>query len=73
MFCHAQIDYILWTGDLPAHDIWNQSQEGQVSILFRLSDIFQKYFPGIPVFPAVGNHDTLPVDRYCMILVAMFF
>ena len=24
------IDYALWTGDIPAHNIWNQSRSDQV-------------------------------------------
>ena len=29
---HHTIDLIYWTGDLPPHDIWNQSRDGNVEV-----------------------------------------
>ena len=35
------IDYVLWTGDIPPHDIWNQSRSDQVqfSAYYKYCDI----------------------------------
>lgn len=55
---------IYWTGDLPPHDIWEQTRSDQVSILQHLTDKLLKYFPDKLVFSAVGNHESAPVDRY---------
>lgn len=62
------IDYIIWTGDLPAHDIWNQTKEENLSILKETVAQLLKMFPGIPIFPALGNHEAVPVNRYLYIL-----
>ena len=29
---HHTVDLIYWTGDLPPHDIWNQSRDGNVEV-----------------------------------------
>lgn len=62
------IDYILWTGDLPPHDIWNQTKEENVKILKDTVKQISDMFPGVPIFPALGNHESAPVNRYISIL-----
>ncbi|KAL8597001.1 hypothetical protein ACOMHN_050100 [Nucella lapillus] len=67
LFSHLskqQFDYILWTGDLPAHNIWNQTRAAQREILQALTQLMMKHFPGKPVFPALGNHESSPVDSF---------
>ncbi|XP_050420386.1 sphingomyelin phosphodiesterase-like [Adelges cooleyi] len=61
---HADIDYIIWTGDLPAHDIWNQTQEGNLAILKESVQQMMTMFPGVPIFPALGNHESVPVNSF---------
>lgn len=58
------IDYILWTGDLPPHDVWNQTREENLKILRETVVQMVEMFPGIPIFPSLGNHETAPVNRY---------
>lgn len=58
------IDYIIWTGDLPPHDIWNQTKESNLNILRETIEQLILYFPNIPIFPALGNHESAPVNRY---------
>ena len=36
---HHSIDLIYWTGDLPPHDIWKQSRQGNVEVE---SELFSK-------------------------------
>lgn len=60
----SKFDYILWTGDLPNHHIWNQTREEQLEKLNNLTRLFLKYFPKTPVFPSVGNHESAPVNSF---------
>ncbi|KAK7478652.1 hypothetical protein BaRGS_00030115 [Batillaria attramentaria] len=69
LFSHLQakqdeFDYILWTGDLPAHDIWNQTHSSQTELLQMLSTMLVKYFPNKPIFPSLGNHESAPVNSF---------
>ena len=57
------IDYILWTGDLPPHDVWNQTREENLMILKETVLQLTQFFPGVPIFPALGNHEAVPVNR----------
>eukprot|EP01102_Stenamoeba_stenopodia_P022256 TRINITY_DN9203_c0_g1_i1.p1 TRINITY_DN9203_c0_g1~~TRINITY_DN9203_c0_g1_i1.p1 ORF type:complete len:593 (+),score=86.69 TRINITY_DN9203_c0_g1_i1:1782-3560(+) len=59
-----QPDFILYTGDDPAHDIWEQSREANLNIITIISEMFLQYFPNIPVFSAIGNHESFPVNQY---------
>ena len=52
------------TGDLPAHNDWTQTKNDQLSILANITSLFKKYLPGKPVFFAIGNHESAPVNRY---------
>ena len=54
---------IYWTGDLPPHDIWQQDRLGQITLLQKLADKLLMYFPNIPIYSVVGNHESAPVDR----------
>lgn len=31
MCTFQDIDYVIWTGDIPPHNIWNQTRSDQVS------------------------------------------
>ncbi|XP_044735214.1 sphingomyelin phosphodiesterase isoform X2 [Chrysoperla carnea] len=61
---HPDIDYIIWTGDLPPHDIWNQTREENLKILRETVAQMSDMFPGLPIFPALGNHESVPVNSY---------
>ncbi|KAI5755410.1 hypothetical protein M8J77_016576 [Diaphorina citri] len=61
---HTDIDYILWTGDLPPHDVWNQTRQENLDILKETVSQLSQMFPGIPIFPALGNHETVPVNSF---------
>ncbi|CAG9816256.1 unnamed protein product [Phaedon cochleariae] len=61
---HPDIDYILWTGDLPPHDIWNQTKEENLKILKDTVKQMSDMFPGAPIFPALGNHESAPVNSF---------
>ena len=55
---------IILTGDLPAHDIWLQTQDYNLGTIKIVADALKKYFPGIPVLPAIGNHEGYPVNMF---------
>ncbi|XP_006818659.1 sphingomyelin phosphodiesterase-like [Saccoglossus kowalevskii] len=61
---NEKFDYIIMTGDLPAHNIWNQSRSDQLEVLKEITDMLLKYFPGVKVYPAVGNHESSPVNSF---------
>ena len=42
---HRDIDYVLLTGDFPAHDIWRQSRKDNLASSKVVVDIVRKYFP----------------------------
>ncbi|XP_059155897.1 sphingomyelin phosphodiesterase-like [Physella acuta] len=59
-----KFDYIIWTGDLPAHNVWNQSRSDQVELLKALVKLIQQYFPGTLVLASLGNHESSPVNSF---------
>ncbi|XP_041349363.1 sphingomyelin phosphodiesterase-like [Gigantopelta aegis] len=59
-----QFDFIIFTGDIPAHDVWNQTRDAQMKAVTDFSDMFDKYLPKIPVYHCVGNHDSAPVNSF---------
>lgn len=61
---HPDIDYIIWTGDLPPHDVWNQTRDENLMVLKETVAQMIKLFPGIPIFPALGNHEAAPVNSF---------
>lgn len=61
---HKDIDFVIWTGDVPAHDIWNQTREGQLRLIRNVSSLFDQYFGHLPIMPALGNHESAPVNSF---------
>ncbi|XP_066150731.1 sphingomyelin phosphodiesterase-like isoform X2 [Euwallacea fornicatus] len=61
---HPDIDYILWTGDIPPHDIWNQTKENNLNVIEETIDMIFKAFPNTPIFPAIGNHESSPAGNF---------
>lgn len=54
----------MWTGDLPPHDVWNQTREENLKIIRETVLQMAERFPGIPIFPALGNHESAPVNSF---------
>ncbi|XP_076061027.1 sphingomyelin phosphodiesterase-like isoform X3 [Oratosquilla oratoria] len=63
-YLHPDIDYIIWTGDLPPHDVWNQTRESNLHILEETVQQLVNHFPYTPIFPALGNHESAPVNSF---------
>ncbi len=56
------VAYIIWTGDLTPHDVWSTAKEENIMIIDRLMTLMQQYFPGVPLYPTLGNHESHPVN-----------
>ena len=56
-------DWVYWTGDLPAHNIWNQTREDQLMILSNITKLMATYLGDKIVYPTLGNHESAPVNR----------
>lgn len=59
-----QFDYIVFTGDLPPHYIWNQSRADQLTSLSTFTNYMLKYLPNKKVYSAMGNHESAPVNSF---------
>lgn len=58
------MDYVIWTGDLVPHDVWNQTNDQLMEIIEESIELVYDKLPGVPIFPAVGNHERSPVNWY---------
>ncbi|XP_004366050.2 sphingomyelin phosphodiesterase [Capsaspora owczarzaki ATCC 30864] len=59
-----KIDYVFMTGDIPAHNVWNQSRDDQLTSLHTACNLMRTTLPGITVYPTVGNHESSPVNSF---------
>uniref|UniRef100_A0A3Q4AJ71 Sphingomyelin phosphodiesterase n=1 Tax=Mola mola TaxID=94237 RepID=A0A3Q4AJ71_MOLML len=58
-------DWVYWTGDIPAHNIWSQTRNQQLTELKVISRLIHKYLgPDVIVYPAIGNHESTPVNSF---------
>lgn len=55
---------MLWTGDIPPHDVWRQTKESQLNIIHNVTSLMLEYFPDVPIYPALGNHESVPVNSF---------
>ncbi|KAH0625312.1 hypothetical protein JD844_033821 [Phrynosoma platyrhinos] len=55
---------VYWTGDIPAHNVWEQSRGDQLQALRTVTTLVRKYLGPLPVYPAVGNHESVPVNSF---------
>ena len=59
-----RVDFILYTGDDPAHDIWEQSRQVVLDAINYTASTLSRYFPDVPIFHTLGNHEGFPVDNF---------
>ena len=62
-----EFDWIYWTGDLPAHNVWNQTRSEQLELLGILSMQMEAYLGDKKIYPTLGNHESAPVNRLGLI------
>lgn len=61
---NENFDFIYWTGDLPPHNVWNQTRTDQLSAIEKLTILFQKYFGNKAIYPTLGNHEAAPCNLF---------
>eukprot|EP00118_Oscarella_pearsei_P010009 m.59311 g.59311 ORF g.59311 m.59311 type:complete len:554 (+) comp34881_c0_seq1:24-1685(+) len=59
-----QPDFIIYTGDNPSHDVWEESPESQAEATDFLVKYMSVHFPDKTIYPALGNHETFPESFY---------
>ena len=58
-----KVDAIIWTGDNTPHDIWQQTQSYNVNFTNLLAQRIREH-TNATVLPAMGNHESWPVNVY---------
>ena len=53
----------MWTGDIAPHDIWNVTRHEVLSQIKLVTNLMKQY-TRVPVYPVIGNHEGVPVNRY---------
>lgn len=53
----SDIDYAIFSGDAPAHDVWAQTAEANFAHTQAVIDLYRTYFPGTPLYYSLGNHE----------------
>uniref|UniRef100_A0A0N4ZDK2 Sphingomyelin phosphodiesterase n=1 Tax=Parastrongyloides trichosuri TaxID=131310 RepID=A0A0N4ZDK2_PARTI len=57
-----KFDYIIVTGDLESHDIWDYTKSRTMTNIMNITSILNNYFPNTPIYQATGNHEGVPMD-----------
>ncbi|XP_058443151.1 sphingomyelin phosphodiesterase 1-like [Malaya genurostris] len=61
---HPRIDAIYFTGDIIHHFTWNTTQETNKESMRQIFRLLKESFPGIPLYPILGNHEAHPANLY---------
>ena len=56
-------EFILWTGDNSAHNKKLTTSDIYANLRF-VTQKMHKIYPGVPVVPVLGNHDSAPADYF---------
>uniref|UniRef100_A0A1I7T0R0 Sphingomyelin phosphodiesterase n=1 Tax=Caenorhabditis tropicalis TaxID=1561998 RepID=A0A1I7T0R0_9PELO len=56
------LDYIIITGDFEAHDSWDYTEDLTRENMNNMTNVFLEYFPNVPVYVSIGNHEGVPQD-----------
>ncbi|XP_064094490.1 sphingomyelin phosphodiesterase-like [Macrobrachium nipponense] len=57
-------DLVYLTGDMPAHDVWEQTKAKNVESMNATLSLVRKHMPDTPVFNCLGNHEGAPVNSF---------
>lgn len=60
----SSIPYIIWTGDIQPHDVWEQDKKSALKTYDAVFAKIFEYLPGAKIFPTFGNHEMVPVDSF---------
>lgn len=61
---YGDVDYIIWTGDIQPHDVWEQNKQTAIETYDTVFDRIFQLLPNIRIFPTFGNHEMVPVDSF---------
>ncbi|CAG0921987.1 unnamed protein product [Notodromas monacha] len=61
---HPDLDMIIFTGDIPPHDLWAQSVESNLAAIAQFYDTMVTYFGDKAVLMGLGNHDPHPCNVF---------
>lgn len=64
MHASDDIKYIIWTGDIQPHDVWDQNKKSAMRIYDSVFSKIFEYLPNARIFPTLGNHEMVPVDSF---------
>mmetsp|Transcript_7707 Transcript_7707/g.19458 ORF Transcript_7707/g.19458 Transcript_7707/m.19458 type:complete len:608 (-) Transcript_7707:1788-3611(-) len=59
-----KLAYAVFTGDVPAHNVWDIDRKQELDTIDIVTKQFHKRLPGLQLFPAVGNHEAVPVNEF---------
>ncbi len=58
---------LLWTGDSPPHDVWNQTTVGNINSTLFLTQTLMDILPSsVIVIPSIGNHEAWPCNNFAV-------
>merc|ERR1712227_148058 len=57
-------DIFLNSGDIPPHHLWFEKFDEHMNYTTWLADFLHTSLPGVPIYPAIGNHDVFPSNMY---------
>eukprot|EP00026_Physarum_polycephalum_P006279 Phypoly_transcript_06321.p1 GENE.Phypoly_transcript_06321~~Phypoly_transcript_06321.p1 ORF type:complete len:568 (+),score=61.40 Phypoly_transcript_06321:78-1781(+) len=58
------LNYTIFTGDMPPHDVWDINRTTALSADAYVINTYIQYLPNIPMYPAIGNHESVPVNEF---------
>ena len=64
LFPKYRFQFVVLTGDLAAHDAWRITREEALKRIQFVSDLLKENLRNVPVIPALGNHDTVPINQF---------
>ncbi|KAG7316394.1 hypothetical protein KOW79_019935 [Hemibagrus wyckioides] len=57
-------EFMIWTGDSPPHVPADKlSTDTVINMISNMTHTIRQFFPQLPVYPALGNHDYWPQDQ----------
>lgn len=57
-------DFVIYTGDSPAHYVWETTADEVLEVSDKIAGLLNSAFPDTPVFSAIGNHESSPVNQF---------
>ncbi|BFF93100.1 sphingomyelin phosphodiesterase [Drosophila madeirensis] len=59
-----KIEWIYHTGDVPPHNVWSTTRQGNIDMLTEIDGLLTEYFPETPVYSCLGNHEPHPANVF---------